>query len=183
MLYKLGIVTAIQSAENIDIFFAGRFEKNLRENEGTDADHAKWAVAVWCECYGKEILGKPVNITYTPTATQSAPVVLPRSNTNAASPPDAGYIFSGEGTPDDPYQISDAGGLLALAWNVNAKKAEDGYKGKFFALTGDIDLKGRNWIPIGINGYFVNTPFGETIDTYYKDAVIFQGNFDGCGKK
>ena len=79
----------------------------------------------------------------------------------------------GSGTSSDPYQISTAAHLAALATNVNGGNA---YSGEYFILTTDIDLcvynaantafnGGKGWIPIG------------------KNAFPFKGVFDGGGKK
>ena len=57
-------------------------------------------------------------------------------------------IWSGTGTVADPYKISNAEKLAALIPQVNDNGFD--YKGKHFALTGDIDLTGMSWTPIGI---------------------------------
>ena len=57
-LYDLGITAEIESAGDIDNAFAHRFKKRLQDEYGVTDDDAKWAVATWCECYGKEVLSK-----------------------------------------------------------------------------------------------------------------------------
>lgn len=57
-------------------------------------------------------------------------------------------IWAGDGSNSDPYQISNAEKLTALQTQVNDKGFD--YKDKHFALTGDIDLTGMSWTPIGI---------------------------------
>ena len=57
-------------------------------------------------------------------------------------------IWSGTGTEADPYKISNAEELAALIPQVNDNGFD--YKGKHFALAGDIDLTGMSWMPIGI---------------------------------
>lgn len=67
----------------------------------------------------------------------------------------------GDGSESNPYQISTAEELAYLAQTVNID-GESYYK-KYFKLTKDIDLGGKEWTPIGI------------------DRRPFQGNFDGQG--
>lgn len=69
-------------------------------------------------------------------------------------------IWMGEGSADDPYQISDAEKLTALQTQVNDQGFT--YDGKWFKLTDSISLTG-NWTPIG-------TP------------MAFAGSLDGNGK-
>ena len=69
-------------------------------------------------------------------------------------------IWSGDGSKDSPYQISNAEKLTALQTQVNDEGFN--YKGKYFALTPEnktIALTGK-WTPIG-NG---NTSFGGSIE-------------------
>ena len=95
----------------------------------------------------------------------------------------------GDGTKDNPYQISSAEELAGLAKVVNVntvstsgEKGADGmqdssYKKNYFKLTADIDLAGKEWTPIGNGvGYFNEE---EKID----HRNIFVGSFDGNGKK
>lgn len=69
-------------------------------------------------------------------------------------------IWMGEGSANDPYQVSDAEKLTALQTQVNDKGFT--YDGKWFKLTDSISLTG-NWTPIG-------TP------------MAFAGSLDGNGK-
>ena len=71
-------------------------------------------------------------------------------------------IWMGEGSADDPYQISDAEKLTALQTQVNDKGFS--YMGKYFALpaNGTITLTGE-WTPIG------------------NDMATFSGNIEGNG--
>lgn len=55
----------------------------------------------------------------------------------------------GTGEENDPYQISTAAQLAYLAQQVN--EGTD-YKWKHFLLVSDLDLSGKEWTPIGING-------------------------------
>jgi len=65
------------------------------------------------------------------------------------------YPFGGgNGSSEvEAYEISTANQLSQLAYNVNKGNS---YSGKYFKLTGDIDLSGKEWVPIG-DGY--NTRF------------------------
>lgn len=56
-------------------------------------------------------------------------------------------IWSGDGSKDSPYQISNAEKLTALQTQVNDEGFN--YKGKYFAITGTIDLGNESWTPIG----------------------------------
>lgn len=68
-------------------------------------------------------------------------------------------IWMGEGSTDDPYQISDAEKLTALQTQVN----ENGfsYTGKWFRLTNNIDLNNELWTPIGVDSLH---SFGGSLD-------------------
>lgn len=73
------------------------------------------------------------------------------------------YAAGGNGTADNPYLISSAADLQALAAEI--KESTDGGAGKYWKMTCDIDLSGINWEPaIG-----------------YKSSNPFKGNFDGAG--
>ncbi|MGN0158572.1 MAG: hypothetical protein ACI39W_05460 [Brotaphodocola sp.] len=83
--------------------------------------------------------------------------------------------FSGEGTPECPYEIENLEDLMGLSEAVAAGKS---FQGKYFELQQDIDLgnlnvNNGNWNPIG--WYRNKTELsGEVKNT-------FQGNFDGGG--
>ena len=74
------------------------------------------------------------------------------------------HFSGGTGTPSDPYQISTAQDLFALAKAVNKGTS---YEDKYFRLTKDIDLEGKAWAPIG--------------DRLDQDGRQFLGSFDGGG--
>jgi hypothetical protein len=57
-----------------------------------------------------------------------------------------GFEGNGAGTAPDPFIIKTAGQLAYLAKNVS--NGTD-YSGKYICLTSNIDLQGKNWIPIG----------------------------------
>ena len=69
----------------------------------------------------------------------------------------------GSGTSEDPYQIATAAQLALLAQEVVSKGSS--YASTYFQLTGNIDLMGHEWAPIGCNG-----------------SYPFAGIFDGNGK-
>jgi hypothetical protein len=78
--------------------------------------------------------------------------------------------FSGSGTVDDPYLITNKGQLKAVARCTNGNiGGVDGYNGKYLKLTADLDLTGENWTPIGT----------EKHDGIYNYS--FKGTFDGGG--
>lgn len=83
-----------------------------------------------------------------------------------------GFEGDDDGSSDHPYKIANRAQLAYLAKQVNDKKENDGktddgkangYEGKYFILTADIDLSPFFWTPIG------------TVDNPFK------GNFDGKG--
>ena len=78
---------------------------------------------------------------------------------------------SAAGDENDPYIIDTAEKLAYLAIQVNEGNNYEGnhYRGKYFKMTRDIDLAGKEWTPIGI------FPLNYWVSKY------FAGNFDGCG--
>lgn len=74
--------------------------------------------------------------------------------------------FSGIG---DTNEISSAEELALLAYRVNS--GED-MTGKYFVLTGDIDLSGKKWTPIGTAEKYLENKYSGT---------CFNGVFDGKG--
>ena len=68
----------------------------------------------------------------------------------------------GSGTSEDPYQIATGAQLAYLAQEVVKGNS---YASTYFQLTGNIDLMGHEWAPIGCNGRYP-----------------FAGIFDGNGK-
>ena len=75
---------------------------------------------------------------------------------------------SGTGTEADPYVIATPEQLAFLAQSV---KAGETYEGKFIVLSADIDLGGKEWMPIGLYKY-ENTSGND---------FPFNGSFDGKG--
>lgn len=88
-------------------------------------------------------------------------------------PPPNEFLSGGSGTQDDPWLISTAADLKALADYINSGKAADcdadcntygNFHGYYFKQTADIDLQGAAWNPIG-----------------YSDnaGACFSGHYDG----
>lgn len=97
----------------------------------------------------------------------------------AVTPPNE-FLSGGSGTQDDPWLISTAADLKALADFVNSGNAKNydadcntnppgNFYGYYFKQTADIDLQGiENWEPIGYSG---------------GDNLYFAGNYDGGNYK
>lgn len=95
-------------------------------------------------------------------------------------PPPNEFLSGGSGTQDDPWLISTAADLKALADFVNSGNAKNydadcntnppgNFHGYYFKQTADIDLQGiENWEPIGYSG---------------GDNLYFAGNYDGGNYK
>lgn len=66
--------------------------------------------------------------------------------------------LSGEGTETNPYKIGTANELAFLAEKINAGEVK--YVGEYYVLVSDIDLAGKEWIPIGTN----DEPFAGVFD-------------------
>ena len=81
---------------------------------------------------------------------------------------DTGWYEKGGGEDGSEFTISTAEQLAGLAAIVNgtAEIEKDSFSGKTITLAADIDLKGREWTPIG------------------KDSISsrFNGTFDGGGR-
>lgn len=88
-------------------------------------------------------------------------VAMQAANSSAEEP-------SGSGSAADPYQIGNADQLMWFAAKVNSstKKSTSDLCAK---LTSDIDLTGKDWMPIG-----------QATNTY-SDYVAYGGTFDGGG--
>lgn len=90
-------------------------------------------------------------------------------------PPPNEFLSGGSGTQDDPWLISTAADLKALADYINSGKAIDcdidgcgedigNFHGCYFKQTADIDLQGAAWDPIGYSD-----------ESYF----YFSGHYDG----
>lgn len=76
----------------------------------------------------------------------------------------------GDGSKTNPYEIATAEQLAKLARDVNNGNTPQGFLGKYFKLTADIDLSGGIWKPIG---KYYNYGNGNN--------RLFFGKFDGNG--
>lgn len=93
----------------------------------------------------------------------------------AVTPPNE-FLSGGSGTQDDPWLISTAADLKALADYINSGKAADcdadadvcggigNFHGYYFKQTADIDLQGAAWDPIGYSD---------------ESGFYFSGHYDG----
>ncbi|MDL2297303.1 hypothetical protein LJC37_05040, partial [Bacteroidales bacterium OttesenSCG-928-E04] len=79
-------------------------------------------------------------------------------------------LWKGSGTAEDPYQISCPLGLALLADSVNSHNKT--YEDEHFVLANDIDLSGKDWVPIGI----------YTSSSDSQNDRFFRGVFDGRDK-
>ncbi|MDE6398238.1 MAG: hypothetical protein K2L51_02860, partial [Clostridiales bacterium] len=57
--------------------------------------------------------------------------------------------FGGDGSQQSPYILASADDLLRLMRHINDRVVIDGYFGKYFSLTADVDLTGAGFAPIG----------------------------------
>lgn len=80
------------------------------------------------------------------------------------------YAFIGDGTADNPYQISNKEEISIMRDLINSKYSNGKYNSCYYIQTSDIDLEGEEWIPIGkrlLNGEEAN--------------LSFLGNYNGQG--
>lgn len=57
-VYKMDFLRAIGEAKELNDLFTMRYVRRLVQDYGVKEDFAKWAVSVWCVCYGEQILHK-----------------------------------------------------------------------------------------------------------------------------
>lgn len=89
--------------------------------------------------------------------------IIPQKTAGAETWIDSATEFAGDGSQGTPYQISSAAELAYLAKMVNSGEPNEN---KYFELTADIDLGGKEWTPIGTSdnqflGKFIGN--GKTI--------------------
>ena len=107
------------------------------------------------------------------------------------------YYYSDAGSEENPYIIDSEDALARIAPFVNSGVSD--FVGKHFSLICDLDLSGRNWIPIGttdrpfrgnfdgnnhtISNLTVNNPSGDYngLFGYVKGLIVeFGANDPGC---
>ena len=71
----------------------------------------------------------------------------------AAFQEDAAFS-GGSGTEEDPYLISTAEDLFSLADQINGETNGYAYREAHYRMTADIDLGGKEWMPIGLGELF-----------------------------
>ena len=97
---------------------------------------------------------------------------------------DADYAFGGgSGVGGDPYLLSTPEHLAQLAVNLNydVDLTANYSQGKYFKLTNDIDVSGKNWTPIGnkIGAGRNNTFYGAMDFNGYEVSGISHTGYDG----
>lgn len=85
---------------------------------------------------------------------------------------DAQIWTTGDGSEANPYLIDNEANLAYLQ---SAVTNEESFQGKFFRLTSDLDMGGKDFYPIGM--YDDYTTEGNPEMTY--NSVVFKGTFDG----
>lgn len=99
---------------------------------------------------------KPSSFTYHPQTDDDASASL------------FSVFFTGDGTEESPYLLSDADDLERFSSTINSDTT-GAYTKAYYKLTTDIDLNGVEWMPVGY--YAAETEYSTT----------FQGVFDGDG--
>ena len=148
--WKLNAIVEPQNATNKSVTYASS-DKNVAEYKNGNVYAVSEGTAV-------------ITATLSTGVAKNCTVNVAKSNDwlTAADSSFAG----GDGTRDNPYLISTAGQLAKLLSDVNVSNIT--YKDQYFRQTADIDLGGRNWIPIGYRsgGY-----------TYYPEFEYDGGGF------
>ena len=94
--------------------------------------------------------------------------------------------LSGEGTVTNPYKIGTANELAFLAEKINVGEVK--YVGKHYELVSDINLAGKEWVPIGkkigTENYIQaeDKPFKGVFDGNNHRIEGLSINYDGSGK-
>lgn len=79
---------------------------------------------------------------------------------------------NGDGSEANPYLIENEANLAYLQ---SAVTKDESFQGKFFRLTADLDMGGKDFYPIGM--YDDYTTEGNPEMTY--NSIVFKGTFDG----
>ncbi|WP_455667664.1 PL29 family lyase N-terminal domain-containing protein [Phocaeicola sp.] len=149
---------------------------------GTESTPAPRVSALFSDADGWKVTVNRTNktITIAPTAGERELIIMVTDSKgnarNYALMLERGFNQIGENS----YSISTAGELEYLAQKVNSGT---GYENTSFTLTRDIDLSGRNWIPIGIYGWPNGRPFKGTFDgqEYTISRLTIKSSQSGLG--
>ena len=96
-------------------------------------------------------------------------------NAEAAAGTETGYSFTGAGTQDDPYKITNEKDLQDMRTAVNSGAVvSNKYATAYYVLANDITLTEKAWSPIGKDPSY---SLGNTANYHFK------GTFDGQGHK
>ncbi len=88
----------------------------------------------------------------------------------------------GSGTKADPYKISSSADLVQLATDINNSTSRL-YEDQYFVQTGNIDMSGINFVPIGINDDNNNHKFRSNYNgqNYTISNLTVNGSYDYAG--
>lgn len=74
-VYDMGIVPDMQKTGTINNTFAYRYVKQMMDDYGVNRMNADWAVAMWCVCYGANVLRKSCDIRLPKPGRNPAPAI------------------------------------------------------------------------------------------------------------
>ena len=120
--YDLGIVAEIQKVSYLDRTFSFRFVRRLTASQGISENNAEWSIALWCICYGNQLLGLP----YSDLDAEDAPA--PKAET----PQDSGNQteFTGAPQKNEAKHKPDTHPITPLSsyWEVGLESARKYYQ-------------------------------------------------------
>lgn len=93
---------------------------------------------------------------------------------------DSVTALSGSGTEEDPYQITSADELAALAQIVNNGNSTYNNGDTYYALANDIDLGSKEWTPIGDSSNYFKSKFDGQNHTI-SGLSVSGGYSSNCG--
>lgn len=152
-------------------------------NEDTTADTAKDTTPDQDQETDTETVTEAETTVLAETeAATEAETQAPRPVVNQWNGSVATSFGGGKGTASDPYRITSGAELAYLAQKVNAGTT---YANKYFVLEADLNLKGKEWAPIGtydkpFSGIFDgggHTVSGLSITTFTKGDYVAVGLF------
>lgn len=170
----IALVIPYNSTTNVDFI-------NLEVTDDIDTQSLKFSEIPATEpgksyTYNLTVGKNKIEINTVTVAEWSGTVILPDGEAiNKCDDWDGTYateLTTGAGTKDDPYLIETAEQLALLSTSIyNQEGSATNYSKCCFKLTTDIDLKYKNWIPIGSGLSEGKVPWQKT----------FYGSFDGDG--